>query len=98
MAEAEDFINKTSKPLQLSKMKPQTRVQVARWVAGGWDAVEKAGKIFNAAVVRDIYDRPVLLFKNSWNLDQLISDVPEIGELMPHAMPPKQEIGNKKRK
>ena len=62
--------------------------QLARWVAGGWEAVDKAGKLFNAAVVKDLYDRPVLLFRNSWNLDQLVADVPDIGELMPYALPP----------
>jgi len=72
--------------------------QVARWVVGGWDAVEKVGKLFNAAVVRDIYDRPVLLFRNTWNLDQLVADVPDIGELLPYAMPPKQVVGKKGKK
>jgi peptide chain release factor 3 len=73
-------------------------LQVARWVVGGWDAVEKVGKLFNAAVVRDIYDRPVLLFRNTWNLDQLLADVPDIGELLPYAMPPKQVVGKKGKK
>jgi len=62
--------------------------QVARWVEGGWDSVEAAGKLFNAAVVQDLYNRPVLLFRNTWNLDQLIADVPKIGKLLPYALPP----------
>ena len=65
---------------------------------GGWDAVEKAGKLFNAAVVKDMYDRPVLLFRNTWNLDQLVTDVPDIGELTPYAMPPAPEDGKRKGK
>ena len=37
---------------------------VARWVTGGWDVLNQAGRIFNAAVVKDSWNRPVLLFKN----------------------------------
>ncbi|KAK3265937.1 hypothetical protein CYMTET_25413 [Cymbomonas tetramitiformis] len=70
---------------------------VARWVEGGWDAVEAAGRIFNAALVKDIYERPVLLFKNSWNVDQLQNDVPEIGKLLPYALPPVVEQSSKKK-
>lgn len=51
---------------------------VARWVTGGWEAVEKAGRIFNAAVVKDSCDRPVLLFKNDWNCHQAEADHPEL--------------------
>ena len=49
---------------------------VARWVLGGWKALEKAGRIFNAIAVRDNWDRPVLLFKNEWNLRQIEQDLP----------------------
>ena len=41
---------------------------VARWVHGGWEALEKAGRIFNSISVKDNWGRPVLLFKNEWNL------------------------------
>ncbi|MEQ9550328.1 MAG: peptide chain release factor 3 [Coleofasciculus sp. G3-WIS-01] len=51
---------------------------VARWVAGGWQALEKAGRLFNTAVVKDNWGRPVLLFKNEWNLQQVIGDHPEL--------------------
>ncbi len=51
---------------------------VARWVTGGWEAIEKAGRIFNAAVVKDSCDRPVLLFKNEWNCHQAEGDHPEL--------------------
>ncbi|NJL82550.1 MAG: peptide chain release factor 3 [Chloroflexaceae bacterium] len=47
---------------------------LARWVAGGWAALEKVGRLFSAAVVKDNWDRPVLLFKNQWNLQQVLSD------------------------
>ena len=51
---------------------------VARWVSGGWPALEKLGRIFNCKTVRDAWDRPVLLFKNDWNLNQLREDHPEL--------------------
>ena len=54
----------------------QTRLEplgfsVARWVVGGWSALETVGRIFNCKTVRDAWDRPLLLFKNEWNLNQL---------------------------
>ncbi len=52
--------------------------QVARWVKGGWPALEKIGRIFNCKTVQDAWLRPVLLFKNEWNLNQLKEDNPEI--------------------
>ena len=51
---------------------------VARWVAGGWDALEKAGRLFNTATVKDSWGRPVLLFKNEWNYHQAQGDHPEL--------------------
>jgi len=59
----------------------QTRIEplgfsVARWVSGGWPALETVGRIFNCKTVRDAWDRPVLLFKNDWNLNQLAEDHP----------------------
>ena len=64
---------------------------VARWVVGGWDAVDAAGRIFNAQCVKDIWGQPVLLFKNVWNVEQLVADTPEIGELSPFSIPPAAE-------
>jgi peptide chain release factor 3 len=51
---------------------------VARWVVGGWAELEKVGRIFNCKTVRDAWNRPVLLFKNDWNLNQLRDDHPEL--------------------
>ncbi|MBE9170981.1 peptide chain release factor 3 [Pleurocapsales cyanobacterium LEGE 06147] len=51
---------------------------VARWVTGGWSALEKAGRLFNTLVVKDNWDRPVLLFKNEWNLQQIKEEHPEL--------------------
>jgi peptide chain release factor 3 len=61
----------------------ETRIEslpysVARWGYGGWEALEKAGRIFNAIAVKDNWDRPVLLFKNEWNLRQIEQDTPEL--------------------
>ena len=61
----------------------QTRLEplgfsVARWVVGGWPALEQVGRIFNCKTVRDAWDRPVLLFKNEWNLNQLAEDHPDL--------------------
>ena len=61
---------------------------VARWVLGGWPAVEKAGRIFNALTVKDAWGRPVLLFRNDWNVSTALSEQPEIGELSPIGLPP----------
>ncbi len=52
--------------------------QVARWVPGGWSIIEDIGRIFNCKTVRDSWDRPVLLFKNVWNLNQLKEDHPSL--------------------
>jgi peptide chain release factor 3 len=51
---------------------------VARWVAGGWEALKKVGRLFNSVTVKDNWGRPVLLFKNEWNLNQVESDHPEL--------------------
>ncbi len=51
---------------------------VARWVAGGWEALDKVGRLFNTFVVKDNWGRPVLLFKNEWNLHQVMGDHPEL--------------------
>lgn len=51
---------------------------VARWVTGGWEAVEKVGRLFNTVTVKDNWGRPVLLFRNEWNCNQVQSDHPEL--------------------
>lgn len=50
----------------------------ARWVTGGWPALKALGRLFNCKAVRDSWNRPVLLFKNRWNLQQLQGDHPEL--------------------
>ncbi len=51
---------------------------VARWVTGGWEALEKVGRLFNTVTVKDSWNRPVLLFKNEWNCQQVQTDHPEL--------------------
>lgn len=51
---------------------------LARWVKGGWQALEKAGRIFNTITVKDNWGRPVLLFKNEWGLQQVKVDHPDL--------------------
>lgn len=63
---------------------------VARWVTGGWTVLEKVGRLFNTFVVKDRWERPVLLFKNQWNLDQIVGEHPEL-QLSPIALPPTSE-------
>jgi peptide chain release factor 3 len=51
---------------------------VARWVVNGWSALEKVGRLFNTVTVKDNWGRPVLLFKNDWNLRQVEEDHPNL--------------------
>ena len=51
---------------------------VARWVTGGWEALQKVGRLFNTVTVKDSWGRPVLLFRNEWNCQQMQSDHPEL--------------------
>lgn len=51
---------------------------VARWVTGGWEALDKVGRLFNTVTVKDGWGRPVLLFKNEWNLHQVQGDHPDL--------------------
>ena len=60
-----------------SRLEP-LEFSVARWVSGGWPALEKVGRLFNCKTVRDAWDRPVLLFRNDWNLHQLQEDHPDL--------------------
>ena len=51
---------------------------VARWVTDGWDALDKVGRLFNTLTIKDNWNRPVLLFKNTWNVNQLLEDHPDL--------------------
>ena len=52
--------------------------QLARWVSDGWPSLEQVGRIFNCKIVKDCWNRPVVLFKNSWNLNQVIEEFPDL--------------------
>lgn len=51
---------------------------VARWVEAGWEALQKVGRLFNTATVKDSWGRPVLLFRNEWNCQQVEGEHPEL--------------------
>jgi peptide chain release factor 3 len=51
---------------------------VARWVDGGWEALGKIDRMFNTTTVKDSMGRPVLLFRNEWNCNQLLQDHPDL--------------------
>ncbi|MGD1948421.1 MAG: peptide chain release factor 3 [Leptolyngbyaceae cyanobacterium] len=57
------------------EMKPYS---VARWVTGGWEAIKDAGRLFNTVTVKDSYGRPVLLFRNEWNSQQVEGEHPKL--------------------
>ncbi len=59
---------------------------VARWVVGGEDALAAVGRLFNTFVAKDRWNRPVLLFRNQWNLEQIKGDHPHL-QLSPIALP-----------
>jgi len=52
--------------------------QLARWVPEGWKALDQIGRIFNCKIVKDPWNRPVVLFKNDWNLNQILDDHPNL--------------------
>ncbi|NEQ49671.1 MAG: peptide chain release factor 3 [Leptolyngbya sp. SIO3F4] len=51
---------------------------VARWVTGGWEVLEAVGRLFNTVTVKDSYGRPVLLFRNEWNCQQVEGEHPKL--------------------
>ncbi len=51
---------------------------VARWVESGWETLNQVGRLFNTTTVKDSMGRPVLLFRNEWNCQQLEGDHPEL--------------------
>ncbi|GIL80976.1 hypothetical protein Vretimale_9288 [Volvox reticuliferus] len=62
---------------------------VARWVKGGWPVLEGVGRLFNTTVMKDVYGRPVLLFRNDFALQQVLAEhADKLGDLSPYALPP----------
>jgi peptide chain release factor 3 len=75
-----------------SKLEP-LGYSVARWVVGpgdAWNAVDACGRLFNVMTAKDRWERPVLLFKNTWSMNTLMEDNPEL-ELAPWAFAPVEE-------
>lgn len=72
---------------------------VARWVHDGWAAVERCdgGKFYSAMPVKDVYGRPVLLFRNAFGMQQFQGEYHDkIGALMPYALPPETKSEGKR--
>mmetsp|Transcript_8194 Transcript_8194/g.12425 ORF Transcript_8194/g.12425 Transcript_8194/m.12425 type:complete len:312 (+) Transcript_8194:173-1108(+) len=74
----------------------ETRLEIlpgfntARWSNAGWDVVdecEKEGKLFGIFAAKDRFERPVLLFRNVWKLQQVVDNLPQL-QLVPWAEPP----------
>jgi peptide chain release factor 3 len=51
---------------------------LARWVIGGWESLQRVGRLFNTLTVQDSWERPVLLFRNEWNCQQVQTDHPDL--------------------
>lgn len=75
-----------------TKMESLSGYAYARWVGGGWEAIDRAekdGKLFGVYVCQDRWNRPVLLFRNPWKVTQLDNEEKYL-ELEPWAMPPSE--------
>ena len=60
-----------------SRLEPLS-YSVARWVKGGWEAADKLTGLYGAEVVKDSWERPVLLCKNIWSLQQIQEKFSEV--------------------
>ena len=72
--EAGAFSETTSASFGVDAILEAMPYQLARWISDGWPAIEKLGRIFNCKIVKDCWNRPVILFKNEWNLNQFVED------------------------
>lgn len=75
-----------------SKLEP-IGYNVARWVIGPgdpWEALKGCGKLFNVFYAKDRWERPVLLFKNTWSLNNIVADQGDKLELAPWAFAPEE--------
>lgn len=74
-----------------SKLEPLPYA-VARWVTGPgdpWEAVDSCGRFYGVFYAKDRWERPVLLFKNDWSLNNVKQDHPKL-ELAPWAFAPNE--------
>jgi peptide chain release factor 3 len=69
---------------------PPQGTSLCRWPEDGWDAIAKAGRVFNTLLAKDVWGRPVLLFKNAYALEQVQNSETgeKLGYLSPYALPP----------
>ena len=51
--------------------------QLARWVSKGWSELDNIDRLFNCKIVKDCWNRPVILFKNQLNFNQVNEDYPD---------------------
>ncbi len=51
---------------------------LARWILAGWEVVDKLGSLYNSDIFKDSWDRPVLLCKNIWSLQQIQDRYPDL--------------------
>jgi peptide chain release factor 3 len=61
----------------------ETRLQplpytAARWVPDGWEALERANRLYEVVTTQDRFDRPVLLFRSEWHLQKAQDDHPHL--------------------
>ncbi|CAM9703501.1 unnamed protein product, partial [Discosporangium mesarthrocarpum] len=71
-------------------MEPLPGFNTARWSLGGWEVIDEAlaqGKLFGVFMAKDKWERPVLLFRNEWKLEQVQGELPEL-DLVPWSHPP----------
>lgn len=64
----------------------------ARWSEATWAEVDKAdaeGLIFGAMKCKDRWNRPVLLFRNEWKINQVMEEAPYL-KLVPWAFAPEE--------
>lgn len=76
-----------------SRLEPLTYA-VARWVTGpgdAWEALEKCRRLFNVFYAKDRWDRPVLLFKNEWSLNNVKQEHSDL-QLDPWAFAPETSV------
>jgi peptide chain release factor 3 len=52
--------------------------KVARWVDGGWPTADSLTNLYGAEIVKDSWERPVLLCKNEWSLQQIQERFPKV--------------------
>lgn len=74
LLQAEYGVDTTLEPLSYT---------VARWVKGGWEALQGVGRLFNTSVMKDVYGRPVLLFRNDFARQQVRTLCGEVWLCMP---------------